>query len=72
MRRKLFSGGSRERVLIAGAPADTERLLGGMSDEQRAEILGIAEIEGGDVDKGREVSPRHSILSIMLGARAKS
>jgi Flp pilus assembly protein TadD len=42
------------------------------ANREAKEILGIAEIEGGDVDKGREVSPRHSILSIMLGARAKS
>ena len=46
IRRKLHSGGgSRERVLVAGSPGDTRRLLDGMSDEQRAEIDVIGEID---------------------------
>jgi exopolysaccharide biosynthesis polyprenyl glycosylphosphotransferase len=45
VRKKLLSGGSRERVLLAGVPADTERLLHGMSDEQKAEIDVIGHID---------------------------
>lgn len=45
VRKKLVSGGSRERVLLAGAPADTEKLLQGMTDEQKAEIDVIGHID---------------------------
>lgn len=31
------------------------------ANREAKEILGIAEIEGGDVDKGRKVSPRPTI-----------
>jgi len=45
VRGKLCSGSSRERVLLAGTPADTERLLAAMSDEHRAEIDVIDQID---------------------------
>ena len=46
IRRKLASeGSSRERVLLAGIPADTERLLAGMADEPRGEIEVVGHID---------------------------
>lgn len=45
LRRKLAIGGARERVLLAGMPGDMERLIEGMTDEQRAEIEVVGSID---------------------------
>ncbi len=45
VKRRLVSGGSRERVLLAGTPGDTQRLLDGMTDDQKAEIQIIGQID---------------------------
>jgi len=38
LRRKLATGTARERVLLAGLPADVDNLLRTLTDEQRAEL----------------------------------
>lgn len=38
LRRKLATGTARERVLLAGLPADVDHLLRTLTDEQRAEL----------------------------------
>lgn len=38
LRRKLATGSARERVLLAGLPADVDHLLRTLTDEQRAEL----------------------------------
>jgi exopolysaccharide biosynthesis polyprenyl glycosylphosphotransferase len=71
IRRKLLSGGAKERVLIAGAPMDTARLLAGMSDEHRAEIhvVGVFDVTTLPIEEMTKVMREGAVSRIIFAAQ---
>jgi exopolysaccharide biosynthesis polyprenyl glycosylphosphotransferase len=72
LRRRLMSGkGAREHVLLAGLPDDVERLLQGMSDEQRADmdVRGVIDITSQPVEELIRAMHQHSISRVIFAAQ---
>lgn len=71
LRRQLATGRSRERVLLAGLPADMERLMEGMTDDQKAEIevVGALDITTEPLDALTTAMREKSVSRILFAAQ---
>ncbi|WP_246438272.1 sugar transferase [Prosthecobacter vanneervenii] len=71
IRRQMASGKGRERVLIAGAQADIESFMTGMTTEQRAEVevLGQIDIMQRPISDLVAALHEHSISRVLFAAQ---
>lgn len=71
LRSKITSGKAGEQVLLAGLPADVDRMLSGLSDEQRAElnVRGVIDITNEPVEKLVEAMHAHSVSRVIFAAQ---
>jgi exopolysaccharide biosynthesis polyprenyl glycosylphosphotransferase len=71
LRRKIAQGTDREHVLLAGLEADVEKLLGSLTDEQRAEmkICGSIDITREPVSRLVESVREHSVSRVIFAAQ---
>ncbi len=71
MQRRLSNGRSRENVLLAGMPADADKLLRGLSDEQRAEldVKGVVDITTEPVATLVQAMHEQSVSRVIFAAQ---
>lgn len=71
LRRRIHSGIGREPVIVAGLPADMDRLLDSMTDEHRAEIDVRARIDltRQPVDTLVAAMHQHAVSRVLLAAQ---